>query len=73
MDTCPIVKVKPWGKGQGDYVEINLSEFDPAIHTAVDGGAPAHEAPAELDHEAPPAPAEKPARKPRAKRRRKGK
>lgn len=29
MDTVPTVKVKPWGKDQGDYVEINQSDFDP--------------------------------------------
>lgn len=25
-------KVKPWGKGQGDYVVINAEEFNPEIH-----------------------------------------
>jgi hypothetical protein len=26
------VKVMPWGKGQGEYVEINAADFDPAKH-----------------------------------------
>lgn len=30
------VKVKPWGKGQGDYVEVNVEDFDPAKHTPLD-------------------------------------
>ncbi len=33
MDTCETILVKPWGEGQGDYVEINREDFDPAIHT----------------------------------------
>jgi len=28
----PTVKVKPWGEGQGDYVEINVEDFNPEIH-----------------------------------------
>lgn len=31
-EVCNIVRVKPWGKGQGDFVEINESDFDPAVH-----------------------------------------
>lgn len=27
-----IMKVKPWGQGQGDYVLLNVSDFDPAFH-----------------------------------------
>lgn len=36
MDTCETIKVKPWGKGQGDFVEINADEFDPKLHTPID-------------------------------------
>lgn len=36
MDICKTVKVKPWGEGQGDYVEINAADFDPAIHAPFD-------------------------------------
>jgi hypothetical protein len=28
--TTPTVKVKPWAPGQGEYVEINAADFDPA-------------------------------------------
>ena len=27
-----ILKVKPWGKGQGDHVLINAEDFDPKFH-----------------------------------------
>ena len=27
-----LLKVQPWGKGQGDYVEINAEDFDPKRH-----------------------------------------
>lgn len=37
MDTCPIIRVKPWSKDQGDFVEVNLSDFDPAVHEVVAG------------------------------------
>lgn len=60
MDICPTIKVKPWSKDQGEYVEINSADFDPEIHTAFD-------APASDEAAAPEQP------KPRAKRRRKGK
>lgn len=26
------MKVKPWGKNQGEYVTINVEKFDPEIH-----------------------------------------
>lgn len=32
----PTMKVKPWGKDQGDYVEINVGDFDPEFHVALD-------------------------------------
>ncbi len=32
-DTVPTIKVKPWSKDQGDFVEINADDFDPEIHT----------------------------------------
>lgn len=31
-EECATVKVKPWGKGQGDFVEINAEDFDPKQH-----------------------------------------
>lgn len=31
-DTCATVKVKSWGEGQGDYVEINEGDFDEKVH-----------------------------------------
>lgn len=30
------MKVKPWGKGQGDHVVINESDFDPGKHEIFD-------------------------------------
>lgn len=27
-----VIKVKPWGKGQGDYVLINAADFDASKH-----------------------------------------
>lgn len=29
----PEIKVKPWGQGQGDFVEIEAADFDPEFHT----------------------------------------
>lgn len=43
MDTCPTIRVKPWGKDQGDFVVINTDDFNPAAHTRFD--APADPAP----------------------------
>lgn len=31
-----IMKVKPWGQGQGDHVLINESDFDPSFHVPFD-------------------------------------
>lgn len=31
-----IMKVKPWGEGQGDHVLLNVSDFDPAFHAPLD-------------------------------------
>lgn len=31
-----IMKVKPWGEGQGDHVLLNVSDFDPAFHVPLD-------------------------------------
>lgn len=36
MDTCETVKVKPWGKDQGEFVVINAADFDPKVHTPFD-------------------------------------
>lgn len=32
IDTVKTIKIQPWGKGQGDFVEINESDFDPQKH-----------------------------------------
>lgn len=32
MDICATVKVKPWGKDQGAFVEINEEDFDAKVH-----------------------------------------
>lgn len=41
------MKVKPWGKDQGEFVVINAEDFDPKIHTAF--GAPGK--PGTFDHD----------------------
>lgn len=33
------IKVKPWGEGQGDFVVINESDFDPDRHELFDAPA----------------------------------
>ena len=38
------IKVKPWGKGQGDHVLINAADFDPSKHTRHDPEREAAEA-----------------------------
>jgi hypothetical protein len=52
-EVCHTVKVKPWGKGQGEFVEINADDFDPDIHELAKGEAAPVEAPAPdpLDHD----------------------
>jgi hypothetical protein len=37
VDTCATIKVKPWGKDQGDFVEINATDFNPDVHEMLDG------------------------------------
>jgi len=33
MSECAaVIRVKPWGIGQGDFVEINADDFDPLRH-----------------------------------------
>lgn len=64
------MRVKPWGTGQGDHVTINVCDFDPATHTALDAGAGvapaavAKAAQADEPKAAPVAPKGKPGRKP---------
>lgn len=36
-DEIKTMKVKPWGKNQGDYVIINEDDFDPERHTPYGG------------------------------------
>lgn len=31
-----LIKVKPWGEGQGDFVNINETDFDPDFHEVLD-------------------------------------
>jgi len=79
MDVCKVVKVKPWGKDQGAFVEINAEDFDAKVHKLVEDIAAladplnipsaSEEAVAEA---AKPASAEKPVPKPRIPRRKKG-
>lgn len=38
-DVIPTVKVKPWSKDQGDFVEINESDFDAKVHEAYEEGS----------------------------------
>ena len=33
------IKVNPWGKDQGEFVLINESDFDPAVHVKFDDEA----------------------------------
>lgn len=35
-----VLKVKPWGKDQGDFVLINAEDFNPEVHELLDA-APA--------------------------------
>lgn len=35
-DILETVKVMPWGTGQGDFVEVNLCDFNPESHTPFD-------------------------------------
>jgi hypothetical protein len=34
------IKVKPWGKDQGDYVLIEAENFDPSTHEKVEDDKP---------------------------------
>lgn len=31
-----LIKVKPWGEGQGDFVSINEEDFNPDFHELLD-------------------------------------
>jgi hypothetical protein len=44
-DIIPTVKVKPWGKDQGEFVEINADDFDPKVHEHLDAPEKAKVAP----------------------------
>ncbi|WP_443697687.1 hypothetical protein [Pseudomonas sp.] len=35
------IQVKPWGEGQGDFVEINEQDFDPKVHELLGDKKPA--------------------------------
>lgn len=32
----PVMRVKPWGQDQGDFVEINVEDFNPDFHTPLE-------------------------------------
>lgn len=34
-----LIKVKPWGKDQGEFVLINAVDFDPAVYVKFDDEA----------------------------------
>lgn len=36
-DVIQTIKVKPWGKDQGEFVEINADDFDPKHHKLIAG------------------------------------
>ena len=39
----PTVRVMPTNQSQGEWVEINESDFDPAVHTLYEPDAPQQE------------------------------
>lgn len=47
-----VIKVKPWGAGQGAYVLINASDFNPERHAVYDPEREAAEARAKAEAEA---------------------
>ena len=36
-----VIQVKPWGKDQGDFVEINEEDFDSEVHELFGESKPA--------------------------------
>lgn len=67
------IKVKPWGKDQGDHVVINADDFDPKVHSLIEGEkAPQPADPFDHDGDGEPGGSlpgvAKPAPKPRAKK-----
>lgn len=40
-----VVRCKPWGKEQGDFVLVNKADFDPEFHQLFDAPAAAKAAP----------------------------
>lgn len=54
MDVSKTIRVKPWGKDQGDFVEINADDFDPKVHQrfeAEGGASPSAPGLDPLDHD----------------------
>lgn len=45
------IKVKPWGKDQGDHVVINAEDFDPKVHELAKGEVSPAQAASPLDHD----------------------
>lgn len=46
-ETCEVVRVKAWGKGQGDFVEVNKSDYlkNPKAYEPYETKAPSRPAP----------------------------
>lgn len=44
MSALKTIKVKPWGKGQGDFVVINEGDFIGGTHQPLDAGDQQHAA-----------------------------
>ena len=40
MDSVPVIRIKSSHPSQGEFVEINASDFDPAKHERFDAPAP---------------------------------
>lgn len=52
--SIPTMKVKPWSKDQGEFVEINVEDFDPKVHTPLNADEAAAAKPlAEEDEDDP--------------------
>lgn len=62
-ETVKTVKVQPWGKGQGTFVEINENDFNPQKYKLYTNGAVnpvAPPAPVAVGNPPPPAPVASP-------------
>jgi hypothetical protein len=60
------MKVKPWSDDQGDHVLINVDDFDPDKHEALEGKSPEASGESEGEEQDIPAAAVRRGRKPKA-------